>query len=536
MSVLISNYGKEILNYNAVDGKVRVAIYARKSQHDDEEKSIDCQIAIIDGYIKDLNKRLDVKLYYNKEDIYVDNGKSGTTVEERDGFNALMSNIFNGRVKYGAVVTYTLDRFSRNLMDTYKYIPKLAHNNCIIITEGFEFDFTAESMRDLAINAANNEYYARNSAKKSVDGMINRAKQGKVVSSLPYGLKSVDKEIVVIKEEAKIIKRMYKLLLSGVSISDIERKLKSDGIVNRKGEPFTWNTIKNILTNIKMTGTYIWADSGKKRYKKHNVYLGKIDEIKKENAFEAIVDMDTFNKAQKILDDLYYSHYYGVIDKGYLLSGGKIICGICGAPLHGEKHIGGKNKKYKRYYLCPNHNNNETRRMKNDEGEYLSKCECKNINADYVEEFVKNVIVNIINDVIVNANEEIKDSLIKSLDSLKDEINSINSRLEEIDKKINNAINAQLNTTNDRIIAKYNGVIENLDTEIEELNKILEEKNNSYNSKVKDVSKLSEMKLTKELVFDNDVVARKLFSLFIDKIVLTNDDIKIILNDKKVED
>lgn len=66
-------------------------------------------------------------------DIYKDEGISGTGTEKRDDFNRLINDCMEGKIDL--ILTKSLSRFSRNVVDTLKYIRLLKERNIAVIFE-----------------------------------------------------------------------------------------------------------------------------------------------------------------------------------------------------------------------------------------------------------------------------------------------------------------------------------------------------------------------------------------------------------------
>ena len=90
-------------------------------------------------------------------------------------------------------------------------------------------------------------------------GTIKRFKQG-----IPNGKFSIfgyewqDDKLVIIPEEAEIIRWMYAEYMKGASRIEIGRALMDRGIYTRQGKPWVDSNVKVILTNITYTGNMLF--------------------------------------------------------------------------------------------------------------------------------------------------------------------------------------------------------------------------------------------------------------------------------------
>lgn len=114
--------------------------------------------------------------------------------------------------------------------------------------------------------------------------------------------KDEKKKLVIVPEEAEIVKRIYREYLEGASMLKIARSLEADGIKNGAGRE-KWHTsnINQILRNEKYIGdallqkTYTVDFLTKKRVKNN----GLVPQYYVENSHEAIIPREIFMQAQE---------------------------------------------------------------------------------------------------------------------------------------------------------------------------------------------------------------------------------------------
>ena len=71
-------------------------------------------------------------------------------------------------------------------------------------------------------------------------------------SCVSYGYtRNADGEMIIEPQEAKIVKRIFKMFVSGLGSHRIAKKLNADGIIPRKGANWTSTSILNIIGNEK---------------------------------------------------------------------------------------------------------------------------------------------------------------------------------------------------------------------------------------------------------------------------------------------
>jgi site-specific DNA recombinase len=115
-----------------------------------------------------------------------------------------------------------------------------------------------------------------------------------------YGYRWEGDQLVIVPEEAAIVKRIYQNFLDGKSRLETEREFAAEGITTREGCRWVDSNIKVVLSNITYTGNmllqkeYIADPISKKRKKNH----GELQQYFVENTHEAIIPMETFQYVQ----------------------------------------------------------------------------------------------------------------------------------------------------------------------------------------------------------------------------------------------
>ena len=187
-------------------------------------------------------------------------------------------------------------------------------------------------------------------------GLQYRYQQGKVqVNHNRFMGYTKDEEgnLIIVPEEADIIKRIYREYLEGKSLAGIGRGLEKDGILTAAGKP-KWRpeTIKKILMNEKYIGdallqkTFTVDFLTKKRVKNE----GHVPQYYVENSHEAIIPKELFLQAQEELHRR--NNIYTGADKSKRLYSSKYalstitFCGQCGDiyrrvywNIHGRKEF-----------------------------------------------------------------------------------------------------------------------------------------------------------------------------------------------------
>jgi len=280
--------------------KLRVAAYCRVSTDSDEQAtSYDAQIEHYTAYI---NGHPDWTL----AGIYADDGISGTNTKKREEFNRMIDECMAGSIDM--VITKSISRFARNTLDCLKYIRQLKEKNIPVFFEKENInsmDSKGEVMLTIMASLAQQESQSLSQNVKL--GLQYRYQQGDIQVNCNRFLgfsKDENKRLIVVPEEAEIIKRIYREYLEGASMLKIKRGLEADGILNGAGNE-KWHTsnINQILRNEKYIGdallqkTYTTDFLTKTRVKNHGV----VPQYYVENSHEAIIPREIFMRVQEEL-------------------------------------------------------------------------------------------------------------------------------------------------------------------------------------------------------------------------------------------
>lgn len=239
------------------------------------------------------------------------------------------------------VITKSISRFARNTLDCLKYIRQLKDKNIAVFFEKENINtMDAKGEVLLTIMASLAQQESQSLSQNVKLGLQYRYQQGKVqVNHNRFMGYTKDEEgnLIIVPEEAEIIKRIYREYLEGKSLAGIGRDLEKDGILTAAGKP-RWRpeTIKKILLNEKYIGdallqkTFTVDFLTKKRVKNE----GHVPQYYVENSHEAIIPKELFLQAQEELHRR--NNIYTGADKNKRLYSSKYalstitFCGDCG--------------------------------------------------------------------------------------------------------------------------------------------------------------------------------------------------------------
>lgn len=315
--------------------KTRVAAYARVSTGSDEQLlSLETQKEHYESFIKEHPDWEYAGLYY-------DEGISGTKVEKRDGLLKLLQDCEDGKID--RVITKSISRFSRNTTNTLEMVRNLSKLGISILFEKENIDtehMSSELMLSILSSIAESE--SRSISENSKWAVKHRFEEGTfIISYPPYGYANVEGKMVIVPDEAEIVKQIFGWALSGKGSHIIASTLNERGIASKRGARWHASTVQGILRNEKYTGDVIfqktYTDESFTRhtnYGEENMYLCR-------NHHEPIITHEIFDKVAEAMDrrgeekghdgDNYkYQNRYSF--------SGRIICGECGSTFKRRRH------------------------------------------------------------------------------------------------------------------------------------------------------------------------------------------------------
>ncbi len=249
-------YGTHVTVIDKIDTepvKLRVAAYARVSS--DSEDQLNSYIAQVDFYTKYITTHEGWELV----DIYADEGLTGMETKHRDDFNRMIQDCRDGKID--RVLVKSVSRFARNTQEYILYMRELLRLGVTIYFEKENLDtgkMSNEQAADIYGAFAQMETTGH-SQNMRVSNRIRMEKGLFTPPTAPYGYRLKDKELVIIPEEAEVIRYIFHAFLNGSGRDIIARELNNRG-VKKKTECDTWypSSIGYILKNITYTGNQIW--------------------------------------------------------------------------------------------------------------------------------------------------------------------------------------------------------------------------------------------------------------------------------------
>lgn len=286
------------------------ALYARVSTDSDKQTSS------YEMQQKYYSKLIDGHEGWTLVGVYADEGISGTSLKRRDAFNRMIADCKQGKIDL--IVTKTVSRFSRNILDCISCVRELAALNppvgVYFETEGI---YTLKPGSEMALSflATLAQEESRNRSAVMNGSLKMRFSDGMFLTPPPLGYdfgydeeKDID-NLIVNEDEACIVRLIFFMYFSGYSTSDIAEKLTALGRQTKLGnETWTPGSILGILKNERYYGAVHSWKTYTPNFLDHKSIKnrGKRPRYKDEEHHEPIISRDDYIAVQKMIANAKY--------------------------------------------------------------------------------------------------------------------------------------------------------------------------------------------------------------------------------------
>lgn len=313
---------------------LRVAAYCRVStDKEDQANSFESQKRYFEAWI---NRNPDWVL----QEIYADEGLSGTSTKKRRQFHAMIAAAREGKIDL--ILTKEVSRFARNTLDTLEYTRELRRRGVGVL---FLIDnintLEQEGELRLTIMSSIAQEESRKTSQRVKWGQTRQMEQGVVFGGSLLGYDVSEGRITVNPEGAETVRQIFfKYLQERKGSSVIARELREEGRLSSRGN-LSWSasTVLKILKNEKYCGDLIQKKTYTPDYLTHEKKYNRGQEklVVLQDHHEAIIDRKTWEAVQQELKrrrrnaapDRKGGHHYPL--------SGKLRCGTCGSSFLARK-------------------------------------------------------------------------------------------------------------------------------------------------------------------------------------------------------
>lgn len=387
----------------------KTALYLRQSlDRTKDEAAIDRQRAAC----RELAKR---KGWTNLVE-YVDNDKSATNGKPRPRYQDMLRDIRDGKIT--AIVVWHVDRLYRQPRDLEDLIDLANAHDIALATCVGDIDLSTDMGRLMArvVGAFNKNEGERKAARQKLAAQ-QMAERGIPKWSKAFGYTDDHKLVPV---EAALVRKAYREILAGGSLSGLAREWNAKGHYGRTGKPWSASTMSLFLRSPRNAGLRAHND----------VIIGK-------GSWPPLVDEATWRAAQAVLNDPARKPGPRTCKRHFLT--GVLVCGRCGATMSG--------------YVTPT-----THQMRYRCG----KCFGLAISKDDVDKLIRGMVAaRLARD---DARELLIDHEAPDLDRLSAEANVIRARMDELATEFadGDLTPSQLRTATQRLRDKLDAIEEQM--------------------------------------------------------------------------
>ena len=308
---------------------------------------------------------------YENAGIYSDYGISGTSIRNREGLQSLLLDCKKGRIN--RIYCKSLSRFARNALEFLEILSVLRENGVTVYFEKENLD-TAKSLNDIVVAtlAAVAEEESISISENTRWANAKRYSVGEVPNELIYGYRWSDsntlmlsgykyRNIEVVPEEAEVVRRVFEEVAAGKPYIIIARSLNAEHVIPplRKNDgtgevtrcrKWLGRHIYNIITNERYTGCVRTQKTFVSDPLKHNVKRnkGNLEQHIVPSHHPAIISQELYKQVQAVVEK--NSGIYGNNDTGtrrVQILTGVLVCPKCGRNLN----CNGRSRVP--YWFCP---------------------------------------------------------------------------------------------------------------------------------------------------------------------------------------
>lgn len=269
-------------------GKIRAAAYIRVSKETEKQ----------DGSYEAQSEYYERIIHSNEEwvlaGIYGDRA-SGTHAENREAFQQMLQDATTGKIDL--ILCKSVSRWGRNAIDALTYVQMLAGNNVHIIFEQEGIDTRQPGMLlqlALASEIAQRESQSLSENIKWV--YRKRAARGIFMAAKGrYFGYNTDNGDFTPDDDAKHVQYIFKRYAEGAGTQAIANELKALGVLTRRNNPFTRDSVRSILSN--------------------EVYVGDVRLLKTESRDVITNEIDKITMMDNDVNLYLKNHHEGIVDR-----------------------------------------------------------------------------------------------------------------------------------------------------------------------------------------------------------------------------
>lgn len=236
-----------IKTFNHTTKLKRACGYARVSTADEhQESSYNLQVDELESYIRNTPGYEFIGIFKDK--------KSGRDTRHRQEFNAMIELALMGEID--VIITKSITRFARNILDSISIIRKLRINNIEVFFQKENISTLDPSIEMiLTILSMHAEEEITNMSENALWSIRRKIRKGGNLTTYLYGYDIKGEKWTIKNDEAKIVRMLFEMYVGGKTYKSMIDKLYMMGIKTPTGN-VKWHkgTIDSMLQNEKYAG------------------------------------------------------------------------------------------------------------------------------------------------------------------------------------------------------------------------------------------------------------------------------------------
>lgn len=284
-------------------------------------------------------------------DWYVDDGFSGYSFDRPD-FNRLKQDMKDNKIK--VIIAKDLSRIGRRNSKCLLFLEDAVESRIRVIAINDNYDSNSDSGELIGIKTWHNEFFVKDTSRKVRATAKVLQSEGRLITSVPFGyhLDPIVKcKILLDDYSAMYVKRIFDMYIDGNGFKKIAETLTEEnvptptmyekmykeriGIISDSKVAKYWSAmaVKKILKNEFYTGDLAQGKTFRNGIKGKKIVNEKEDVLIFEDHHEAIIDRDTFDLTQKIMEKRSIDNTYRGKSKYEFLFNGLMYCADCGKKM-----------------------------------------------------------------------------------------------------------------------------------------------------------------------------------------------------------
>lgn len=269
---------------------------------------------------------------WNVVEVYADHDATAYARSQRAGYEQMLSDVRSGKIQ--AIAVWHVDTLVRRNPELEPLIALCDEHGVRLATVTGEIDLATDGGRSFARQLG---AFARVEAEHRADRLGSRNKaaadagEAWKAGSRCYGYELDG--VTIIPDEAAVIREVAARLMRGESLRQVAQQLNADGRETARGKEWHPTALKRLMVNPRLIGK--------------RAYKGKLTD----GEWPSILTPQVFTQVAAVIEErsTAFTRRATASPRRYLLTGGLLVCGLCGNALSSQPSASNK-----RGYVCRN--------------------------------------------------------------------------------------------------------------------------------------------------------------------------------------